>query len=156
MQQKEYEHNQRAVIPPATGVASLIIENTGLSKLNFHGIRYQGRLQADAGEPGDEYLSGFVSLMCIPNDQIAIPSLLTEADLNDSNSFIIGVIPYQMNVRATADNESLGYSGTFDFEIAPKTSRSCMRGGKIVGQVTNTSPTGDVVLTTLLSSFETF
>jgi len=31
-----------------------------------------------------------------------------------------------------------------------------MRGGKIVGQVTNNLPTADVVLTTLLSTFETF
>jgi len=155
MQQKEFEMVIRASIP-AAGVSSSIIENTGLSKLNFHGIRFTGRVQSDMAEAADKYGSGLISLMCIPNDQIAIPNLQTETDLNDSNSFIIAVIPYQLAVRDTLDNESLGYSGTFDFEITPKTSRSCMKGGKIVGQVSNTSGSGLHVLTAILSSFETF
>ncbi len=155
MQQKEFETVQRQVIPPA-GVNSLIIENTGLSKLNFHGIRFLGRIQMDREEPTAQYASGFITLMCIPNDQIAIPNLQTEADLNDSNSFIIGVIPYQMQVVFASSNTGLTYASTYDFEIAPKTSRSCMKGGKIVGQVTNNSPTADVTLTSVLSSFETF
>jgi len=155
MQQKEFETVFRSVIPPA-GVLSLVIENTGLSKLNFHGIRWQGRLNMDKAEPTDQYGSGFITLMCIPNDQIAIPNLQTEADLNDSNSFIIAVLPWQMHVLAGAVNKALTYAGTFDFEITPKTSRSCMKGGKIVGQITNNSPTADIIVTPLLSAFETF
>ncbi len=108
----------------------------------------------DQAESTAQYGSGFITLMCIPNDQITIPTLLTEADLNDSNSFIIGVIPFQMSVRIAASETGLGYSGTYDFEIAPKTSRTCMKGGKIVGQVTNLSPTADIVVTALLSTFE--
>jgi len=155
MQQKEYEMVIRATIVPSAK-SDLIIENTGLSKLNFHGMRFSGRLQVDQEEPTDQYVSGLVTLMCIPNDQITVPTLLTEADLNDSNSFIIGTLTYQMHVTAASLDKQLGYGSVFDFEIAPKTSRSCMRGGKIVGQVTNNLPTADVVLTTLLSTFETF
>ena len=155
MQQKEFEAVFRQVIPPA-GVNSLVIENNVISTLNFHGMRFQGRLQMDFAEPADAYASGFVTLMCIPNDQIAIPNLQTEADLNDSNSFIIAIKPFQMFTQDASAQRALAYSGTFDFEFAPKTSRSCMQGGKIVGQVSNNSPVADIVLTTLLSSFETF
>jgi len=95
MQQKEFEVSIRDVVPAITGVDNLVIENTGLSELNFHGIRYCGRLIIDQ-QAGDAYGSGFITLMCIPNDGIAIPSLLTEADLNDSNSFIIAVLPWEM------------------------------------------------------------
>ncbi len=154
MQQKEFETIQRQVIPPA-GVNSLVIENSGLSKLNFHGFRYQGRIQVDQDEPADQYSSGFISIMCIPNDQIVIPNLQTEADLNDSNSFIVAVMPYQMH-GVISGAEPIGYGGTYDFAISPKTSRSCMKGGKLVGQVSNNSVVPDVILTAMLSSFETF
>jgi len=154
MQQKEFETVYRQVLPPSTGVNNLVIENTGLSKLNFHGIRFQGRIQQDPAEPLNQLISGHITLMCIPNDQIVIPSLLTEADLNDSNSFIIATIVYQMQADSLGAVPS--YGNTYDFEITPKTSRSCMKGGKLVGQVTVNSPTADVVLTAMLSSFETF
>jgi len=155
MQQKEFEMSIRQVLPELTGVDSLVIENTGLSKLNFHGMRYQGRIMFDFAHTSDQFASGMVTLMCIPNDQITIPSLLTEADLNDSNSFIIATKAWMIFNHAAA-TEVGGYNTTFDFEFAPKTSRSCMKGGKIVGQITNTAPTVDVVVTHLLSTFETF
>jgi len=154
MQQKEFEYSKLQVIPVTTGVDSLIIENTGLSKLNFHGIRYCGRIIVDPSIAADTFGAGFISLMCIPNDQIAIPSLLTEADLNDSNSFIIAVVPWSCHHQAAADNHG-GYQTVFDFDIAPKTSRSCMKGGKIVGQITNSSGI-QAIVTHMLSSFETF
>jgi len=153
LQQKEFEHTERQTLPQLTGVNSLVIENTGLSKLNFHGIRFKGRIQIDNGEATEQFLSGFVTLMCVPNDQIAIPSILNEATLNDSNSFIIAVEAWQMFSQPAV---AFTYAGTYDFDIAPKTSRSCMKGGKIVGQVTNTSAVSDCVITTLLSTFETF
>jgi len=155
LQQKEYEYSIRQVLPQLTGVDNLTIENTGLSKLNFHGMRYVGRILVDFAHASDSYLSGLVTLMCIPNDQITIPTLLTEADLNDSNSFIIAVIPWSAHVQAVADNVG-GYQSVFDFNIVPLTSRSCMKGGKIVGQITNNSPAADCVVTHLLSTFETF
>jgi len=153
MQQKEFEVNIRQGLPLATGVDSLVIENTGLSKLNFHGIRYSGTIIADVLATGN-FGSGFISLMCIPNDQIAIPSLLTEADLNDSNSFIIAVLPWMTLQAASADTDRA--LARVNFEIAPKTSRSCMKGGKIVAQITNNSPVQTITVTHQLSSFETF
>ena len=120
--------------------------------MNFHGIRYKGRIIAD-DKSGEQFGSGMVTLMCIPNDQITIPTLLTEADLNDSNSFIIATEAW-----ATLTNENtapnIGATRQYDFEFAPKTSRSCMRGGKIVGQITNNSPTTTLTVTHLLSTFE--
>ncbi len=155
MQQKEYEAIFRQVIPPA-GKVDLTIENTGLSKLNFHGIRAQGRIQMDMAEPLDQYGSGFATLMCIPNDQITIPTLLTEADLNDSNSFIVAIEVIQMAQQDVGQALNLAFGQTWDFRYAPKTSRSCMKGGKLVLQVSNNSPTADFVYSGLLSSFETF
>jgi len=154
MQQKEFETSIRQTIPITTGVDSLVIENTGLSKLNFHGMRYIGRIMADYATAADLYGSGFVTLMCIPNDQIAIPTLLTEADLNDSNSFIIAIKPWMIHNQAAASNEG-GYQSVYEFDFVVKTSRSCMKGGKIVGQISNNGPL-QVVGTHQLSSFETF
>ena len=124
-----------------------------ISKINFHGIRFKGRIFPDFAEPADQYISGFVSLMCIPNDQITIPTLLTEADLNDSNSFIIAVEAWMIAVQGSAAQQA-GAPALYDFDFAPKTSRTCMKGGKLVGQVTVNSPTADAVITTQLSTFE--
>ncbi len=153
MQQKEFETVIRQGLPIATGVSSLVIENTGLSTLNFHGIRYSGRIIQDRLGTVN-FASGFITLMCIPNDQIAIPSILDEATMNDSNSFIIAILPW--STHHGTDVSIKGSSAIFDFEFAPKTSRSCMQGGKIVGQITNNSPVATITVTHLLSSFETF
>jgi len=153
VQQKEFDIETRSVVPPA-GKIDAVIENTGLSKINFHGIRFEGTVQVDYEEPLSQYLSGFISLMCIPNDQIVIPTLLSGADLNDSNSFIIGVIQYQLHIQNPT--EGRGAQSQHVFSITPKTSRSCMKGGKIVGQVSNDSPVGDVVFSAILSTFETY
>ncbi len=42
----------------------------------------------------------------------------------------------------------------YDFDFAPKTSRTCSMGGKIVGQVTNEG-LGSVVVNALLTMFTT-
>ncbi len=151
MQMKTFEFIERQVVP-VNGVDSRVIEVTDNLQENFHGIRFCGRIQQDNDVVG--FTSGFITLMCIPNDQIAIPALHSEADLNDSNSFIIAIVPFQMFVEAgPATGE---YGNTFDFSFAPKTSRSCMKGGKIVGQVTlNTGSVDEIIVTTLLSVFRT-
>ena len=147
---KTYEFIERQSVP-INGVNSLVIEVTDNLQENFHGIRFCGRITSDVVLG---YSSGFVTLMCIPNDQIAIPALHTEADLNDSNSFIIAVLPFQTRVDGATSLARFG--SNFDFEFAPKTSRSCMKGGKIVGQVTlNTGSVDAITITTLLSCFRT-
>jgi len=154
MQQKEFEVSIRQAVPATTGVDSITIENGESSKMNFHGIRYKGRIIQDILSSA-QFGSGFISLMCIPNEQITLPTLLTEADLNDSNSFIIAVEAWQTHTRPSTGEDTSGYSKVYDFDIAPKTSRSCMRGGRIVGQITNNAPTATITVTHLLSTFET-
>jgi len=150
VQMKSYEFIERQVIP-INGVDSRVIEVTDNIEENFHGIRFSGRLQVDNDVAG--FSSGFITLMCIPNDQIAIPAIHSEADLNDSNSFIIAVIPWQATLQSTANDR---YGACKDWDFAPKTSRNCMKGGKIVGQVTvNTGSVESIILTSLLSLFRT-
>ena len=122
--------------------------------MNFHGIRYKGRIIQDVLSTAN-FASGFVTLMCIPNDQITIPALLTEADLNDSNSFIIACEAWSTYSRLSSGDDTAGQSKIWDFDFAPKTSRTCMRGGKIVGQITNNSPVATITVTHMISSFET-
>ncbi len=154
MQQKEYESLIRQSVPVG-GQQTVVIENTGLSKLNFHGMRFMGRIIGDVQSQAEQFQSGYLGIMCIPNDQITIPTLLTEADLNDSNSFIIAVKPWMTYHESDADN-TIGAPNIFDFEIVPLTSRSCMKGGKIVGFITNNSAAQNVIVEALLSTFETF
>ncbi len=146
---KSFQTDERQTVPASTGSRNLVIENTENREENFHGMRFQGRLLSN---PGSNFGGGYISLMCIPNDQITIPDLNSEATLNDSNSFIIAVMPYVLDPVASGSENR--YGGVFDFVIAPKTSRTCMKGGKIVGQVTNQS-TGAIVLSTMLSMFRT-
>ena len=153
MQQKEFEMGIRQTLPVAVGVDNLIIENGEASKMNFHGIRYTGRILCDFAVGTDQFASGMVTLMCIPNEQITTPILLTEADLNDSNSFIIATEAWSAHTQGSGA-ETGGFQAVYDFEFAPKTSRSCMRGGRIIGQITNSSPGVQAIVTHLLSTFE--
>ncbi len=134
-----------------TAINNLTIENAQEASINYHGIRFCGRIQVDFEESTNQYAGGYITLMCIPNDQIIIPSINSEAKLNDSQSFVIAVIPYQMHIDTTEN--AAGYGSTFDFNIVPNTSRTCINGGKILGQVQNDSPTADVVYTGILSAF---
>ncbi len=65
---------------------------------------------------------------------------------------IIAIMPFSVfHGDGTTDD---GAARVFDFDITPKTSRTCAEGGKIVGQVTNVG-LGQVVVTALLQSFGT-
>ena len=122
MQMKTYEFIERQVIP-INGVNSLVIEVTDNLQENFHGIRYCGRAMIDNDVIG--FASGFITLMCIPNDQISIPALHDEAGLNDSNSFIIAILPFM--VQSTGASGVNNFGGVIDFDFAPKTSRRVAR-----------------------------
>jgi len=52
-----------------------------------------------------------------------------------------------------AVDESAG--NIFDFNIVPLTSRNCMKGAQIVGQVVNEGAAIQAILTCVLSCFET-
>jgi len=150
---KTYEFTQRQVLPNP-GVNSLVIENTENREENFHGIRFSGRIIVDDTVAG--FIDGFITLMCIPNDQIAIPAIQSEAVLNDSNSFIIAVRPWMCVNPAAGTTENNEYGSVVDFDFGDiRTSRSCMKGGKIVGQVTVNGGVNSITLTSLLSLFRT-
>jgi len=150
MQMKTFETNQRQAIPVGGQVTS-VIEATDNREENFHGMRHKGLIVQDATIG---FASGFCGIMCIPNDQIAIPVLLTEADLNDSNSFIVTIESWMTRIQATGENSEFG--AVYAYDHTPKTSRSCMKGGKIVGFVSCTSGSVDgVTFTNLLSLFRT-
>ncbi len=151
MQMKTFDDDQRQTVP-IDGVRNLTIENTENREENFHGMRFQGRIIIDNDVVG--FTSGYITLMCIPNDQITIPEIKLESVLNDSNSFIIAVMPYQLFSAATGTENR--YGAVKDFEIVPATSRTCMKGGKIVGQISvHSGSVESVVVTSLLSLFRT-
>jgi len=131
-------------------VNNLIIENQENTSVNYHGMRFEGTIMPE-DTVGAQFGSGYITLMCIPNDGIAIPTLLDKNNLIDFQSFIIAIEPYQ----TYAVGNALGATYVHKFSLAPGTSRTCSKGGKIIGQVSNSSPNPDMILTTLLSSFET-
>ena len=151
MQSKRYDSIERQVVPAITGVNNRVIENTENHEVNYHGIRFKGRLILDAVQTGINFGSGYITLMCLPNDFITIPTIFADTDMIDAQSMIIACEPWAAIGGTTHDSD-----GSFvDFNITPKTSRNCATGAKIIGQVTNESPGIAAVLTALLSTFET-
>ena len=152
MQSKQYDEAELATIPASTGINTLVIEVTDSHRLNFHGIHFQGRLHGD-NALSNAFQNGYVALLCVPNDQVALSGIFGIADMRDWNAMIIAIQPFSLYNRVTAGS-STGERSMFDFDIAPKTSRTCAEGGKIVGQVTNVG-LGNVIVNTLLSTFST-
>jgi len=148
VQTKRFDEAELAVIPTGTGINTLVLENNEDHRINFHGIRYQGRIFADTAD--NIYQKGYITLLCVPNDFIPTTGIFNVAVMRDMNEMIIAIIPWS---TFSVVNPG-GYASVFDFNIAPKTSRTCSMGGKIVGQVTNTG-LGSVTVTALLSLFST-
>ncbi len=150
MQSKRFDEAELQTIPTLVGINTLVIQNDAQHRVNFHGIRYKGRLMKDnAG--GAIFQTGYVTLMCIPNDFIATTGIFGIAEMRQMNEMIIAIEPWSI-FGGTAGQA--GGMGHYDFDISPKTSRTCAFGGKIIGQVTN-SGLGNVLVTALLSTFST-
>jgi len=152
MQSKRYDSIERQVLPATTGVDSRVIENNENHQVNYHGVRFKGRIIANVDSAGANYGSGYITLMCLPNDFITIPTIRSDNDMLDAQSMIIAVEPWMTVVGVT--NNINSYLSGYDFDIVLKTSRNCATGGKIIGQVTNESGL-TCTITTLLSMFET-
>ncbi len=90
--------------------------------------------------------------MCIPNDEITIPDITSDVVLNSAQSFVIASEIFQL--RATSSTQT-GFPMLHDFDMVINTSRSCSKGGKIVGQIMNDSATPDIIVSAMLSSFMT-
>ncbi len=152
MQNKRFDEAELATIPASTGINTLVLEVTDEHRINFHGIRYQGRVHAD-NLTGDLYQNGYITLLCVPNDQVALSGIFDVNDMIDWNAMIVAIKPWSIYSRTDA-NKNDGAQRFVDWDIAPKTSRTCAKGGKIVAQVTNVG-LGNVIVNALLTSFTT-
>jgi len=151
MQNKRFVTTELAAIPPTTGINTLVLETTDEHRINYHGIRYQGRLFArtDSGT----YQKGYITLLCVPNDQVALSGIFSDNDMVDWNEMIIAVMPWSMQGQASFAAAN-GAPSIFDWVIDPRTSRTCSKGGKIVAQVTNVG-NGTTLVNCLLTSYTT-
>jgi len=149
LQTKRFDEAESANIPTATGINTLVIENADDHRINYHGIRYKGRILSTLTD--DIFQNGYVTLLCVPNDFIATTGIFDIATMRDMNEMIIGIEPFAL--FSGAGNRP-GAGAMYDFNITPKTSRTCSKGGKILGQVTNAG-VGDVTVTALLTAFST-
>ncbi len=150
MQNKRFDEAELATIPTLTGINTLVLEVTDEHRINFHGIRFQGRILGD-NVLTDSFQHGYITLLCVPNDQVALSGIFGVNDMIDWNAMIIAIMPFALFTGATSN---ASHNKAFDFEIAPKTSRTCAKGGKIVAQVTNVG-LGNLIVTSLLTSFTT-
>ncbi len=149
MQTKQFDEAELATIPTLTGINTLVIENNEDHRVNYHGIRYKGRIQS--GESTAMFQNGYVTLLCVPNDFIPITGIFDIATMRDMNEMIVAIEPWALHKNVVGADTSAEY---YDFDFAPKTSRTCSMGGKIVGQVTNEG-LGSVVVNALLTMFTT-
>ncbi len=140
---------------PIPGTVNLTIENTENRKENFHGIRFKGRIITEDTNVG--FSSGFISVQCLPTTAQTVPVYTGATVMNDNNDFIIAIEPFMVkNGAAGAElNAETGSIYDFDFRIEG-TSRTCSRGGRIIGQVHNDSTSSNtVIFNALLSTFRT-
>ncbi len=152
MQNKRFDEAELAVIPTLTGINTLVLEVTDEHRINFHGIRFQGRIFRD-NDTSALFQHGYITLLCVPNDQVILSGIFDVNDMIDWNAMIIAIMPWSVFGREVAAGSD-GGSRFFEFSINPATSRTCAKGGKNVAQVTNVG-LGNVVVNTLLTSFTT-
>ncbi len=154
MQNKRYESVERQSLVSGGGINNLVIENEENTTVNFHGIRFKGRIQIDLIDPAYEIGSGWITLLCLPPG-VSTPVIDSDTDANNFQQFIIATEQFMTTGGGTATQNGNGGASCYDFNIVPMTSRNCMKGAKIIGQVVNESLGIIQVLTCVLSSFET-
>ena len=148
MQTKRYESLENGTL--GTGQLNEIIENQDNLKVNFHGIRFKGRIKADHVS-ADNASSGYVGVMCINQAGTTIPTLQTETDLRENYTYIIAVEPWYTYGGSTTQNEV----ALHDFDFALKTTRTCPRDGRLIGFISNRTGGKNQNVNSLISAFET-
>ncbi len=151
MQNKRYDSVERQVVPAVTGINNLVIENLENTTVNYHGIRYKGRIMFDTLDSTFEFGSGWVSLLCVPPG-VSIPEIDSAADAENFQQFVIATEQF---AGAAGSTITSGFNTVADFDIVVKTSRNCMKGARLIGQLANDSAGISVILTCTLSCFET-
>ena len=93
--------------------------------VNVHGVRYCGSIEP---EDGGANANGFWCLFCLPDQVISttndLPESFTALDNEDFLAYLWAVGCW------TASNEA-----PYHWEVAPRTSRNCKRGARVVGYV---------------------
>jgi len=153
MQNKRYDAFERQTLTVGGGILNTSIENEENTTVNYHGIRFKGRVTIDLADGTFEFGSGWITLLCLPPG-VAIPVIDSAADANSFQQFIIATEQFS-NAGGGSGASSTGALAMYDFDIVPRTSRNCMKGAQIVGQVINESVGIQQVVTCVLSSFET-
>ncbi len=156
MQNKRYNSVERQALAVGGGINNLSIENDENTTVNYHGIRYKGRVMIDANDAAFEFGSGWITLLCVPPG-VAIPVIDSSADAENFQQFIIATEQFSVMGGGNTSNvaNSNGAGSIYDFNIVPMTSRNCMKGASIVAQVINESVGIQVLLSSVLSTFET-
>ena len=156
MQNKRYNAVERQVLTLGGGINNQSISNEENTEVNFHGIRYKGRILIDTADGSFEFGSGWITLMCLPPG-ITTPVIDSSADANSFQQFIIATEQWSAmgGSPATDTANGNGAGAIYDFNITPKTSRNCVKDGSIVAQVINESIGIGAILTSVLSTFET-
>ena len=109
------------------GQAQVTIEQNETDAANMHGMHYCFSIEP---ENGDANANGFWIVYCLPAgviDQAVgtdLPSSFSDLDNEDFLPYVWGVGCW------TASNQA-----PFHYEFAPRTSRNCQKGARIVGVV---------------------
>ncbi len=95
-------------------------------------------------------------MLCLPPG-ITVPVIDSAVDAENFQQFIVATEQFSIAGGGAATDPASGNgAGTiYDFDIVPRTSRNCMKGASIRAQVVNESPSHDVLVTCVLSTFET-
>ena len=91
MQTKRYETAENFTLGSGTQLSE-VITNADNLRVNWHGIRFQGRIFADIVS-ADNNCRGFLGIMCLPPG-LSTPTIANESDLNDNYQYIIAVTPW--------------------------------------------------------------
>ena len=113
--------------------------------VNVHGLRYCGSIEP---ENADANANGFWCLFCLPAGIIQLSELPEFfSELNDED-----FLPYLWAVGCwTASNQA-----PYHFEVAPRTSRTCQKGARIVGYIVKSGiSAGNVRINQTLTYFTT-
>ncbi len=107
------------------GVSQVKITLDESAAVNFHGMHYCFSIEP---ENGDANANGFWVLYCLPatviSESTGLPGTFAELDNEDFLPYVWGVGCW------TASNQA-----PYHYEFAPRTSRNCQKGARIVGQV---------------------
>ncbi len=116
----------------AGGTADVIATIDESNGVNAHGLRWRFAIEP---ENTDANANGTYALMCLPRQSTAIPSITINAlELEADNPAIWAVGVW------IASNQT-----PFTLEIAPKTTRNCPAGTRIVGRISFSGVSAGVV-----------